>query len=370
MKPEDAWIHRGNRARLRRCLQRAEAGESLCLGVLGGSITQGACAEPEENCYARRLLSRWRERFPNTEPRLVNAGIGGTDSRFGAARAEADLLAHRPDLVVLEFSVNDENSEAFYESYEGLVRRVYGDACRPAVILLMNCRYDDLSGAEEMHLRVGRHYDLPCLSLRAVLAPALRAGLVRAGELSPDGLHPNNRGHALLASLLTALLERVQAEPGREAEPPMPAPLTANAWEHSRRLRNPELSAHTEGFVPDLRPQASIRELFRRGYTARQVGDRIRLRVSGTEIAVQYRKSVRRPAPVALAILDGQEERAVRLDANFEENWGDCLYLQTLQRHGPGGEHELEIRIAEASENDAVPFYLVSVIASEGENAT
>ena len=86
--------------------------------------------------------------------------------------------------------------------------------------------------------------------------------------------------------------------------------------------------------------------------------------VEGTEIAVQYRKSVRHPAPVAIAVLDGDEEHAVTLDANFDETWGDCLYISTLAHHIAAGEHTVEIRLVETHEDDVTPFYLVSVITS------
>ena len=36
----------------------------------------------------------------------------------GRLRAESDLLSHRPDFVIIEFSVNDESTEFFRETYE------------------------------------------------------------------------------------------------------------------------------------------------------------------------------------------------------------------------------------------------------------
>ena len=105
-------------------------------------------------------------------------------------------------------------------------------------------------------------------------------------------------------------------------------------------------------------------DIFRCGWTAAKEGDRITFEVEGTEIAVQYRKSVKHPAPVAVAVVDGEEEHGITLDANFEETWGDCLHIDTLAHHIPMGVHKVEIRLTQTHEDDAVPFYLVSVIAS------
>lgn len=107
--------------------------------------------------------------------------------------------------------------------------------------------------------------------------------------------------------------------------------------------------------------------MFRQGFTARNLGDRITFRIEGTGVAVQYRKSVQKPAPIARVVVDGCQENAVLLDANFQEDWGDCLYIDTVLFHGERKLHQVEITIVEAHENDAVPFYLVSVIGSQGE---
>ena len=86
-------------------------------------------------------------------------------------------------------------------------------------------------------------------------------------------------------------------------------------------------------------------------------------------IAIQYRKSIRRPAPVARAIVDGDLTHATVLDANFEENWGDCLYLVPVLHHGTPGCHSVEIEIIEAPvpelrEKSGSEFYLLSLITA------
>ena len=65
--------------------------------------------------------------------------------------------------------------------------------------------------------------------------------------------------------------------------------------------------------------------------------------------------------------MDDDEKGAVLLDANFQEDWGDCLYIDNALVHGTQKFHKVEISIVEAHENDVVPFYLVSVIGSQGQ---
>lgn len=73
--------------------------------------------------------------------------------------------------------------------------------------------------------------------------------------------------------------------------------------------------------------------------------------------------------PVARAIVDGDLIHATVLDTNFEENWGDCLYLVPVLHHSVPGFHTVEIEIIEAPsaelrEKSGNGFYLLSLITA------
>lgn len=350
-------VHPGNLSRLKATMNRS-ADEPVTVAFIGGSITQGSLASAEECCYAHRIYRWWQNRFPNS--RYINAGIGGTDSQFGVARVEEDVLRFRPDVVFVEFSVNDENTPHFRETYEGLVRKILRSGA--AVVLIHNMFYDSGKSAEEMHLEIGKHYDLPCISMKSAVFSAVKEGRLQRRALTPDDLHPNDRGHALVASVVTGFLDRVSSADIPVLPTDLPKPLTANGYEYSFRHQNHNAAPVLEGFLPDPTPQEHITQMFRRGYTARNRGDKITFLVEGTGIAVQYRKSVRQPAPIAKVTVDGVH--SCFLDANFRETWGDCLYLESVLIHGEDKPHRVVIEITESHENDAVPFYLVSVIGS------
>ena len=107
----------GDVSRMKEVMARAKRGGRLVIGFIGGSITQGSLSSTPQTCYAYRVYSWWKETFPQAEFVYCNAGIGGTTSEFGAARVGTDLLAERPDFVIVEFSVNDESTEHFKETY-------------------------------------------------------------------------------------------------------------------------------------------------------------------------------------------------------------------------------------------------------------
>lgn len=366
---EKGFVSRGNLYRMKELMRKAEQGDRMTLAFLGGSITQGSVSSQYTNCYAYLVYDWFVRRFPKTAFTYVNAGVGGTTSQFGAARVEEDVLAYKPDFVVIEFSVNDENTDFYRETYEGLVRKVYGNVFQPAVLLVHNICYDTGVSAEEKHREIGAHYRLPSVSMKNAVYEEVVSGRIPAREITPDDLHPNTEGHMLLAEVITACLDHIYTQRYEEEEDfPMPAPMTENAYENAKRYLNDNHDSNPlcAGFMADGTPKKYVNDLFRHGWTAAKTGDAIRFVVEGTEIAVQYRKSVKHPAPIAVAVVDGDEKNAVTLDANFEETWGDCLYIETLAHHISQGEHSVEIRIQETHENDAVPFYLVSVIAAGG----
>lgn len=362
---EKGWVNRGNLYRLKELMRRAGEGDRLTLAFLGGSITQGSVSTQYTNCYAYRVYDWFVRRFPKTAFTYVNAGVGGTTSQFGAARVEDDVLLYKPDFVVIEFSVNDDNTDLYQETYEGLIRRVYGNAYQPAVLLVHNICYDTGISAEEKHRAVGAHYELPSVSMKTTIYPEVVSGAILNRDITPDDLHPNSDGHELVAEVITDCLDRIYMERWEhEASFSMPQPLTANAYEHARRYQNHNCNAVCKGFTADPTLKKYVNDMFCNGWTASKNDDSITFEIMGTEIAIQYRKSVNHPAPVAVAVVDGDEEHAVRLDANFDETWGDCLYIDTVAHHIAQGVHKVEVRLTETHENDVVPFYLVSVIGS------
>lgn len=354
---------------------RAAKGENIKLGFIGGSITQGSLSSTPETCYAYLIYKWWCESFPKATFDYINAGIGGTTSHFGVARAESDLLKYDPDFVIVEFSVNDESNEHFKETYEGLVRKILTYKSNPAVMIIHNVCYDNGSNAQLMHSRVARHYDIPAVSMQSTIYDALLKGKIENRMITPDDLHPNDEGHSLVAEVAESYLEsmKLAALKMLEAEPEpvtenlpvsLPAPLTENAYETAVRYNNKNCEPVCNGFEKDSDVQNHITDCFKNGWTAKAVGSSIHFELEGTCIGVQFRKTISLPAPIAKAVVDGDEENAVILDANFDETWGDKLELYTLMEHGVPGVHTLDISIVSAHEDDKLPFYLVSVINS------
>lgn len=364
--------------RLKNLMKRAAKGESLVIGFLGGSITQGSLSSTPKTCYAYLVYEWWKKSFPNAAFSFVNGGIGGTTSHYGGARAWKDVLCYRPDIVTVDFSVNDDANEFFEETYEGMLRRLLAAPSAPAVVVLNNVFYDTGKNAQNYHNRIADHYGIPHVSIKDTVYPDVESGKIVRADITPDNLHPNDKGHRLVADEICKLLDSIKAEMEEEtiageniegkstkteASVLLPAPLTENAYEHSRLIQIQDNEAILDGFLVDPIEKKGMLDIFKNGWTAAHTNDKISFEIECSCLAVQYRKSVQQPVPKAKAVIDGDEAHAVILDGNFTEDWGDCLYLEPLLHHAEKKVHRIEIIVTDAK--DIVrPFYLVSLIVS------
>lgn len=358
-------------SKLLACMERAEKGEELTIGFLGGSITQGSLASSDTKPYAYLVYQWWCDAFPKAQFHYVNGGIGGTNSHFGVSRAVEDVLMYQPDVVFVDFSVNDEPEEFFRETFEGLLRRLLSWKNTLPVIVLNNVYYDSGKNAQKYHNEVAKHYGVPYVSILDTVYRRMAAGEYTREELTPDGLHPNDKGHALVAAELIRYLGQVKQKLGDIGlgsllgkEEGIPDPLTENAYQRAKRLTIRNCCPELEGFQADAREKMGHLDFFKNGWIGKKEGDKISFETEGSCIAVQYRKTIQKPSPVARLILDGDRNHAVTLDGNFEEDWGDCLYLETVLHHGEFKKHCIEIEIVRADEEDKVPFYLLSLIVA------
>ena len=359
--------------RLKNLMKRAANGESLVIGFLGGSITQGSLSSTPKTCYAYLVYEWWKKSFPNAAFSFVNGGIGGTTSHYGGARAWKDVLCYRPDIVTVDFSVNDDANEFFEETYEGTLRRLLAAPSAPAVVVLNNVFYDTGKNAQDYHNRIADHYGIPHVSIKDTVYPDVESGKIVRADITPDNLHPNDKGHRLVADEICKLLDSIKEELEKEDTEgkiietndlaSLPEPLTENAYEHSRLIQIQDNEAILDGFLVDPIEKKGMLDIFKNGWTAAHTNDKISFEIECSCLAVQYRKSVQQPVPKAKAVIDGDEAHAVILDGNFTEDWGDCLYLEPLLHHAEKKVHRIEITVTDAK--DIVrPFYLVSLIVS------
>jgi len=228
-------------------LAKLERGEPVRIAYVGGSITAAEGWRP-------MTLAWFRQQYPEARVEEINAAIQGTGSKLAVFRLEHEVLRHDPDLVFVEFAVNDGGSQEEIERWmEGLVRKARRaspdlDMCLVYTVgdwMLDGLRRGDLPISVRAHERVAQHYGIPSIQLGTDVVRRLDKGeLIFTGPRSGgdtgdkalvfayDSCHPSPAGHRLYADTIARSIETM-AGVGEAGLHPLPPPLHANNSEYA-----------------------------------------------------------------------------------------------------------------------------------------
>lgn len=228
---------------------KLHAGAPVKIAYFGGSITAA-------NGWRPKSLAWFARTFPKAAVSEVNAAIGGTGSDLGAFRLRRDVLEHKPDLLFVEFAVNDGGGDPqrILRTMEGIVRQARRadagmDVC--FVYTLAKGYEKDLDAgwchrAAAAHEAVADHYGVPSVNFGVRVAQLAREGKLvlqhkdtdgpaPAGKIifTKDAVHPLDAGHDVYRDVLVEALGPVLSAPTRAEPHAMPAPLNADNWENA-----------------------------------------------------------------------------------------------------------------------------------------
>jgi len=215
---QKSLMSQGSNKRLKVAIEKAKRGEQVTIAYIGGSITQGAGAVPIHNsCYAYHSYDLFKQMFSPTDSSsidLIKAGLGGTPSELGIVRYDRDVLREgsiEPDIVIIEFAVNDADDETEGNCYESLVLKALNASNKPAVILLFSVFMNDWNLQDRL-APVGWHYDLPMVSVKDAVVEQFRwttdqGRVISKKQFFYDIYHPTNAGHRVMADCLGWLFD-------------------------------------------------------------------------------------------------------------------------------------------------------------------
>ncbi len=215
----DSLVSTGNNYRLKKVIEKCKRGEDVTVAYIGGSITQGAGGKPINTmCYAYRSYEAFCEMFSpcgGDNVHYVKAGVGGTPSEFGMVRYDRDVTKDgeiKPDLVVIEFAVNDEGDETEGVSFESLVMKILQAENAPAVLLNFAVFMSDWNLQDRLQ-PIGERYELPMVSVKDAVVPQFeQSHVITKRQFFYDIYHPTNDGHRIMADCIAYLFEAVDKE--------------------------------------------------------------------------------------------------------------------------------------------------------------
>ena len=352
-----AVVNPGNTARLADAMKRAQAGEKITIGTIGGSITQGTAASTTDERYANRALQWWAKTFPKAQLDFVNAGIGATDSYIGVHRVDADLLSKKPDVVIVEFSVNDTDAALNLQTYDSLVRKIFQAENHPAVILLFTTQEDGTS-LQDTHMQIGSAYNLPMISYKNAVLPEIEAGKFTWKDISPDNIHPNSVGHGIIGELLWSYFNSVYAKLDQIDTSDLTftaPPVTKDLYAKGQLLDSKTLTPKTmQGFE-----QAKVSNQFPNDWTTKEGGE-LTFEVTGSNIGVLYYKTVDGKSGQYCVYVD---DRLIQvLDGDFTGGWGNYAQAQQVYTSDTPSTHTVTIKQLEGT--DLTQFTVLGLLVS------
>ena len=375
------------RAGLPHLAARLHASQPVTVAFLGGSIT-------EQGWYVRATMAWFAKTWPQVQFTTVNAGVAGMASTYGVYRVEKTVLVANPDLVVVEFAVNDGDNPTqagvTRAAMEGIVRQVRQAKPECDLLFVYNARATAIPTYQAggvppgaaAHEQVAAHYGIPGVFLVAEAAQRISAGTLRwsadagkpdaeklieesrrrsaAGEepdqkeakakdqqpvFTVDGVHPNALGGELSAAAIATVIQRCVALPAHASAKPLPPPLETGSQARARLVAMTEGTGWTR---IDLAADAELKR-YRRASIDLWAGvsaAKATLRFTGTRVSLQVLGGA--GCGAMSVVIDGGAARRIA----FEDR-----YTVTTKRLGiidlplaeqlPEGPHVVELTMLE-----------------------
>jgi lysophospholipase L1-like esterase len=233
---------------------KLDRGNTVRIGYLGGSITAQVGWRP-------KTLKWFQQQYPRATISEINAAIGGTGSDLGVFRLRHDVLEFKPDLLFVEFAVNDGGAapEQIHRCMEGIIRQTWRDNPATDICFVYTLEGQMLDTLKEDKLprsyaameQLAEHYGIPSINLGLAVARLEKAGkLVFKGKkpvteeeqaalgdkilFSEDGVHPfPDTGHQVYLESIVRGMALIKPA-SKPAPHKLGEPFAADNWEQAK----------------------------------------------------------------------------------------------------------------------------------------
>jgi len=188
------------------------SGEDVTIVALGDSLTSGWMVA---RGYVEFLRDMLMVRYPKADVTLINSGIPGDTAPGGLYRLQRDALSYKPDLVMVQFALNDAFCGCPVAEYrsaiEAIVERIRQESSAEVLLLTSTLPED----TEEQAVVVPFYAALKDIAREKARAVALvdehwraaiAAGTPHDSLVLYDRVHPSEAGYRLMAEAVMACL--------------------------------------------------------------------------------------------------------------------------------------------------------------------
>lgn len=251
---------------------KIKTGKLIRVAFLGGSITRAG------NGYRDQLMSWFRNQYPANHFEEIMAAVSGTGSDFGACRVKQHVIDHQPDLVFVEFAVNDNRMlmQFVRETMEGIVRQIWKANTATDICFIYTFSAENLpllqkgvfpASVSAMEA-VASHYNIPSIHMGLAVVDEIGKGkLLISGKkedqsaiplFSVDGVHPlPETGHTIYTRVLTTNL-LLMKEKAVAAKHVMPPALEKQNWSKAGMIQLAEHGLRARSSSKSLRDSVTL----------------------------------------------------------------------------------------------------------------
>lgn len=191
--------------------------------------------------YTDQLCQRLSEEEISIE--FINRGAGGDDTGLAAQRFAKDVLAEKPQIVVIQFGINDSTVDvwknppsresrvllpAFKKNMRHFISKIQGSGGKVILMTPNQIRWTDqlrdlygkppydpsleagfsaiLANYAEATRQLACEYQLPLVDVFALYGQWEKEQQTSCSRLLIDGMHPNSAGHRIVAGALEGKL--------------------------------------------------------------------------------------------------------------------------------------------------------------------
>ena len=157
--------------------------KELTVVYFGGSVTAGYGSSDPAKYSWRALIGKWLdEQFPEADIEHINRAVGESGTYLGTHRVQMDVIGPEPDLIFLEYSINDKYYGSTYEKaasqYETIVREVKKALPKTDIVTILvtdsGCfltnKMGKLHTQAQAHEDIAQQYNIPTLHVGRLLS--------------------------------------------------------------------------------------------------------------------------------------------------------------------------------------------------------
>ncbi|WP_315077732.1 SGNH/GDSL hydrolase family protein [uncultured Clostridium sp.] len=302
------------------------------IAIIGGSITEGAGASKYKNSYVYKFEQYFNEKYKHSV--IKNLGAGGTASQFGLFRLKRDLNDFKPDLIFIEFAVNDRiySVDDIGIYFEGLIR----ECCKITnKIIIIDFPTGMADSYTSIHKKFAYFYNIPVIDVQDEIFKIIGNQEITWSKISIDNLHPNDIGHNIYFKIIKDNVEKINLEE-------LDVKLN-NKVLSKYNFRNPKIKSYEEctfyGHWEEK--EVSLNNKFKFGAKTNTIGDCMEVNFKGNYLAMMCILSNK--SGILECILDDKFTFTLDLYMDNDACFSTLINLKDIGN----GEHSLLIKLSQ-----------------------